>query len=77
MATVREMVGHAAYREIIDLGDAAVPWLLRELERDPDHWLAALKRSQRADPVPEECRGDLRKMTEYWTRWGRDNGYEW
>jgi hypothetical protein len=77
MATVREMVRHPAYEEIIGLGDAAVPMLLRELQRDPDHWFAALRAITAADPVPEESRGDVRRMAECWIRWGRENSYRW
>jgi Protein of unknown function DUF104 len=77
MATVREMVRHPAYREIIGMGDAAVPMLLRELERTPDHWFAALKAITAANPVPEDSRGDLRRMAECWIHWGRENGYRW
>ena len=77
MATVREMVRHPAYREIIGMGGAAVPMLLRELERSPDHWFAALRAITASDPVPEEFRGDLRRMAECWIRWGRENGYSW
>ena len=34
-------VKHPAYREIIALGPAAVPLLLRELEQRPNHWFVA------------------------------------
>ncbi len=77
MATVREMVRHPAYQEIIGMGDAAVPMLLGELERSPDHWFAALRAITASNPVPEEGRGDLRRMAECWIRWGRENGYSW
>ncbi len=77
MATVREMVKHPAYREIIGMGDIVVPMILRELEQAPDHWFSALKTITGVNPVPEEHRGDLRSMAEDWTKWGRENGYEW
>jgi predicted DNA-binding antitoxin AbrB/MazE fold protein len=77
MATVREMVRHPAYQEIIGMGDAAVAMLLRELERTPDHWFAALREITASNPVPDEDRGDVRRMAECWIRWGRENGYTW
>src|SRR5256885_1317850 len=33
---------HPAYQRIIGMGWAAVPLLLRELQRQPDHWFWAL-----------------------------------
>jgi predicted DNA-binding antitoxin AbrB/MazE fold protein len=77
MATVREMVQHPAYREIVGMGKAAVPMLLRELEQAPDHWFAALRAITASNPVPDEDRGDVRRMAECWIRWGRENGYTW
>jgi hypothetical protein len=77
MATVREMIKHPAYEEIIGMGDAAVPLLLRELERDPDHWFAALRAITAANPVSDEDRGDVGRMAECWIRWGREHGYIW
>jgi hypothetical protein len=68
---------HPAYREIIGMGPAAIPLLLRELEQQPDHWFRALHALSGADPVPEASRGDVRAMAAAWLRWGHDNGYRW
>ena len=37
-SSVTDMAMHRSYQRIIGLGPAAVPLLLRELERQPDHW---------------------------------------
>ena len=66
---------HPAYEKIIDLGTDAIPLLLRELKREPDHWFQALHALTGADPVPEASRGNVRAMAEAWLRWGRDEGY--
>jgi hypothetical protein len=71
------LTAHPAYQEMIDLGPAVVPLLLRELERAPDHWFRALHALTGADPVPEASRGKVREMAEAWIRWGRENGYQW
>jgi hypothetical protein len=68
---------HPAYRQIVALGPAVIPLLLRELERQPDHWFRALHALTAADPVPEASRGDLRAMADAWLRWGREQGYHW
>lgn len=45
-----EMAMHPAYQRIIGLGPEVAPLLLRELERQPDHWFWALKALTGADP---------------------------
>ena len=74
---VTEMTNHPAYQEIIALGDAAVPLLLRELEREPDFWFAALRALTGANPVPPASRGKVTEMAGAWLAWGRQQGYRW
>lgn len=64
-----------AYQQIIGMGPAAIPWLLAELEREPDHWFWALKSITRVDPVTPEERGSIHKMAEAWIKWGKEQGY--
>lgn len=63
-----------AYQAIIALGPAAIPLILEELRREPDHWFVALKRITGEDPVPEDARGNLDLMTQAWLRWGSSHG---
>jgi hypothetical protein len=76
-SAVRDIVNHPAYQEIIAMGRAAVPLILRELERHPDHWSPALKVITAAAPVPKEHAGKLALIAEDWLRWARENGYVW
>src|SRR5262245_44256352 len=69
------LTDHPAYHEIIALGRRAVPWLLAELGREPDHWFRALKQLTGADPVPPEHRGNIDAMANDWVAWGRQKGY--
>jgi hypothetical protein len=41
-SSAARMARHPAYQKIVAMGDAALPLLLAELERSPDHWFAAL-----------------------------------
>jgi hypothetical protein len=68
---------HPAYQEIIDMGPGVIPLLLRELEREPDHWFRALHALTGANPVPPESSGKVREMAAAWLRWGREQGYQW
>jgi len=73
--TVRN--SHPAYREIIGLGAAVVPLLLRDLEENQTHWFCALREITGAQPIPESAAGNIPKMTEAWLHWAKDNNYQW
>ncbi|MDE2840876.1 MAG: N-6 DNA methylase [Chloroflexota bacterium] len=70
-----QMALHMAYQRIIGLGKPAVPFILRELKRNPDHWFWALNAITGEDPVPQNAQGELGRMTEAWLEWGREEGY--
>ena len=69
--------GHPAFQEIIGMGEAVIPLMLRDLEERPRLWVWALPRITGADPVPGSDRGNIAKMSEAWLRWGREHGYRW
>jgi len=71
------LCSHPAFQEIIGLGEAVVPLMLRDLEERPRLWVWALPRITGADPVPPSDRGNLAKMSEAWLRWGREHDYRW
>jgi hypothetical protein len=68
------MVLHPAYQQIIGMGKEALPFLIRELERNPDHWFWALRAITGEDPVPAEHRGRVRLMAQDWVKWARKRG---
>jgi hypothetical protein len=71
------IVKHPAFREIISMGEAVVPLMLRDLDERPRLWVWALPEISGADPVPVGDGGKIAKMSEAWLRWGRENGYQW
>lgn len=71
-----EIVMIPAYQRIIGMGRTAIPLILQELFRQPDHWFWALKAITGEDPVPEQDQGDMVKMTSAWLAWGTTSGYE-
>ncbi len=77
LSSVREMVLHPAYQQIIGMGKDAIPFLLRELERQPDHWFWALWAITQENPVPQDHRGRVREMARDWLEWARQRGIEW
>jgi hypothetical protein len=74
---VKDLVMHPAYQRIIGMGQAAVPFLLKEMERTPDHWAWALRAITGEDPVPPSSRGKLLETAKAWIQWGRLHGYRW
>jgi hypothetical protein len=65
---------HPAYRQIVAMGQRVVPFILRELQRDPGHWFRALREITGEDPVPEEHAGDIQAMADDWVNWGKKKG---
>ncbi len=74
LSSYTDIVEHPAFREIIRLGEAVVPLMLRDLEERPRLWVWALPEITGADPVPPGEGGNIAKMSEAWLRWGRAKG---
>lgn len=74
-SSAHQMATHPSYQEVIGMGKDAIPFLLQELERNPDHWFWALRSITGIDPVPQEDRGNVRAMTDAWLEWGRLQGH--
>lgn len=76
MSSIEEMVLHPAYQAIIGMGPPVIPMLLDELEREPNHWFAALYAVTGGEnPVTTEDEGDLDRMAEAWLTWARAKSY--
>ena len=74
-SSASEMAKHPAYQRIIQMGEHAIPLILRELRNRPEHWFIALHSITGANPVPDEHRGQLEQMARDWISWGKDRGY--
>jgi hypothetical protein len=78
LSSSTQMTHHPAYQEIITLGEAALPYVFRDLEQTQDgHLAAALTAITGAHPVPEEQRGRIGEVARTWLRWARENGCQW
>jgi hypothetical protein len=77
LSSYTDIVEHPAFRDIIRLGEAVVPLMLRDLEERPRLWVWALPEITGADPVPPGEGGNIAKMSEARPRWGRAQGYRW
>ena len=75
LSSYTDIVEHPAFREIIRMGEAVVPLMLRDLEERPRLWVWALPEITGANPVPACDAGKIANMSEAWLRWGREHGY--
>jgi hypothetical protein len=72
-SSIGEMCTTPAYLSILAMGPDALPLLLGQLQSegdDPDHWFVALHYVTKGiDPVSDQDRGDMAKMSEAWLEW--------
>ena len=74
-SSVSYMTSHPAYQRIVGMGWIAVPFILRDLSRQPEFWFDALLAITGEQPVSKNHAGNVRAMTEDWLNWGRSNGW--
>jgi hypothetical protein len=77
VSATSELVAHPAFQEIVGMGPAVIPLLLRELQNRSGHWHRALRRITGIDPVPPADQGNIERAAEAWQRWGKEQGYQW
>jgi hypothetical protein len=77
LSSSTQITGHPAYQELIAIGPTALPFLFRDLEQTGDgHLSKALSAITGAHPVPAEERGQIRKISQTWLGWARENGHQ-
>jgi len=74
-SSITEIAMHPAYQQIIGMGPLAIPFILLEIMEKPGQWFWALRSITGEDPVPPEERGQVKRMTEYWISWGKEQKY--
>jgi hypothetical protein len=75
ISSTEDMAMHAAYQQIIGMGPDAIPILLEEMQREPDHWSWALRAITGDNPVRPEHRGKIALIAQDWIEWGKEHGY--
>jgi hypothetical protein len=74
LSNTAQMAMLKPYQNIIGMGLPAVPFILKELQREPDHWFWALECITEENPVPPEAAGRVRSKADAWIRWGEERG---
>jgi hypothetical protein len=68
---------HAAYREIIRMGEDVLPLILSRMQSRPRFWFEALRQiaGPENDPVTPKMYGNVQRMTDAWVKWGTERGH--
>jgi len=77
LSDTQKIIDHPAFQEIIGMGEAVIPFMLHDLEKEPGQWVWALPRITGVNPVSRDDAGQMRKMSEAWLKWAREQGYQW
>lgn len=74
-SSVSRIAMHPSYQKIIAMGQRAIGFILRDLQRQPHHWFWALRAIASESPVPPAARGNIHLMARAWLDWGRNRGH--
>ena len=66
---------HAAHKEIVSLGELAVPLILQRMQTQGGHWFHALRDITGENPVKRSDWGKVAAIQASWLEWGEANGY--
>jgi hypothetical protein len=57
------------------MGETAIPFILAKMAIRDEFFFWALFKITGDDPVSDEDRGHVVKMTQAWLKWGEEKGY--
>jgi hypothetical protein len=77
LSSPNDICTHPAYQAIIDLGNDAVPYILRDLEKNNSYWFWALTAITKADPIPHGFQGAYEDAVKIWLDYAKQHGYKW
>ncbi len=70
-----KIIAHPAHREIVSMGESAIPLILERMDTQGGLWFHALKEITGENPVRQGDRGKVPVMQDTWLKWGEANGY--
>jgi len=75
LSQIERRIMHPCYQQIIAMGPAVLPVILRRLRDRPDHWFWALSLLAPANPIPPGFNGTATDAARLWVEWGERSGY--
>ena len=70
-----QIIQHPAYREIVSMGESAVPLILERMRETGRHWDHALGDITGTNPVKRSDWGNIPAVQSSWLEWGEAHGY--
>ena len=64
-----QIVGHPAYRALLEMGPEILPLAIEELRTPARRWFYLLRDLTGESPVPPQAAGDVPAMAEAWVVW--------
>lgn len=74
LSSYTDIVGHPAYRSIVALGWAALPFIMEQLRSSPMFWFKALEEIVGSVPVSDFDDLTVEGATDAWLAWGHEKG---
>jgi hypothetical protein len=74
LSSPSDIAAHESYRAILDMGDDAVPYLLRDMQENRRTWFRLLAKITQENPVTDSDIGKPDRMINAWLHWGRARG---
>ena len=68
---------HPAFLRIVALGEVAIPFILRDIEHEPDWIVIALRKIVPDGPELSDVAGRIGPICERWLDWARSRGIKW
>ena len=76
LSSIRLKKEHPAYRQLVAMGEPAIPLILADLARKPSHLFWVLRDITNLNPADPSVAKDFRDVIQSWIEWGRAQGYE-
>jgi hypothetical protein len=76
LSSIRMKKEHPAYRQLVAMGEPAIPLILADLARKPSHLFWVLRDITNTNPADSSVAKDFRDVIPCWIEWGRAQGYE-
>ena len=73
-SSTADITSDPSYREIVGLGWAVVPLLLKDLHENKRFWFPALHAITGIRPFDPSDAGNSKRMLDAWVRWGTRKG---
>jgi len=76
LSSSAQRMQHPSLQRILQMGQMAIPFIIRDLAEKPAWWFSVLRELTEVDPVPGDKKGLLRESADAWIAWAHENGYE-